>query len=288
MPRTINFDKGTGWRPDIPSQLDKPHLFKASGPQRTDKVDAGLAFRPHAHSKNFLKLKHTDQRQTSACTGHSSSYHWADEHHLSPRSPTYAYWYGRKAINETDIDEGAYIRDVFDGLAHEGNPRDDLWPDRDDNIFIPPNAKAEADAVKRLPVSRHRIDEPTELDLRTAILTCISAGHSFVSGVSCFDSFFSDRSIQTGLFLVPSMSESFQGGHALCFGEYWLNDLFAKTPEAQLMRQRGIPDSLFPKEVVRARGSWGTQYLLDGDHFFDLAYIIDRNLADDTWTTRAK
>ena len=87
---------------------------------------------------------------------------------------------------------------------------------------------------------------------------------------------------------MPNQSETFQGGHALCFGEYWINDTFKDSEYAKEMRQRGIPDSLFPKEVICAKGSWGADYLLDGYHYFDLQYITNRDLSDDTWTSRAK
>jgi hypothetical protein len=284
MPRTVEFDKGLGWRPDVPSFKD----FRYSA-QLHDKVDTALIIKPHGVAQGFRHLTITDQRETSACTGHSSAYHWELERKLSPRSPLFNYYYGRKAINEVDKDDGAYIRDVFDGLRHEGSPRDDLWQDTDANLHLPPSERAELDAAKRLPVQTLRIDTPGSQDqLRQSILACISTGHSFVTGVSCFSSFFSDRSTRTGLFLTPDPSESFEGGHALCFGEYWLNDTFKETPYAQEMRTRGIPDSLFPKDIICAAGSWSKDYLLNGYHYFDLNYVTNRDLADDTWTSRGK
>lgn len=279
------FSHGLGWRPDIPDRRDYRYSVKL-----VDHMDAAIAItKPHVCTPSFRRLPITDQRNTSACTGHSTSRMWGQERKLTPRSPLFAYWYGRKAIGETQIDEGAYIRDVIKGIGVEGNPRDDLWEDVDDNLFREPAARAEIDAEKRLPLEYHRVGATgDETRVRQDILACLASGHSFVTGVSCYDSLFSERTLRTGLVLLPEGNEALQGGHALHFGEYWINNSFKDSEYAQTMRNRGIPDSLIPEEVACTANSWGKQYGIDGYFFFDLAYLTNRDLADDTWTLRAK
>lgn len=285
------FNKGLGWRPDVPSFKD--HKYSA---HLHDKVDVALKPKPHLIAHGFRqKGMITDQRETSACTGHSTSKLWRIERKLSDRSPPFPYWHGRliEELREnnaaTKNDGGAYIRDVIDGIRHEGVPRDDLWVDTDENIFKAPTEIAEKDAEKRMPVQSIRIGgEGDQLSIRSELIASLSAGHAFVTGVSCYDSFFSDRSQRTGLFLLPETNEGFQGGHALPIGETFLENTFKDSPYAQEMRNKGIPDSLFPEEVGVAAGSWGIGYLLDGFHYFDLRYLTDRNLADDTWGLRVK
>lgn len=284
----VDFDKGTGWMPELPSKNDWRYSAR-----RVDQVDTALAFPNHMMAPRFRSLPINDQGSRSSCTGEASSREWARERKLTPRSALFPYWYARKRINETDRDEGAYIRDVIDGIAHEGVPRDDLWPDVAANLFKEPSPRAEQDAEKRLPIERYRLDADdiggSREQIRARILACLLKGHGFVTGVTCYNSFFEERSLRTGLFNLPNTSsERPQGGHAIAFGEVWLNNTFKDTPYAQEMRNRGLPDSMIPTEVACAAGSWGKQYLLNGYHYCSLEYIIDRELADDTWTMRAK
>jgi hypothetical protein len=288
MPRTVQFDKGLGWMPDRPSGKDL-HYSAALH----DKLDVGLAIqKPHLMAPRFRSLPIFDQESRNNCVGQSTAREWARERKLTARSAAFAYWYARLAEGEewTQRDEGAFIRFGFDGLRHEGCPRDDLYEDTDDNRFIAPPQKAELDAEKRLPVQTLRIGaQASRESVRQDILACIASGHGFVTGVTCYDSFFSARSLRTGLFLLPNLgTEKEQGGHALNFGEAFLQNTFKDSQYAQQMRQRGIPDSLFPEEVVVAAGSWSTDYLLNGYHYFDINYVVDRSFTDDTWTPRAK
>lgn len=266
--------RNPGWRPDLPDHRD--YRYSAS---RVDKVDLAVAFRPRMTASRFYKQPITDQRMTSACTGHSSAKEFARERALTPRSPLFTYWNARAAIGETAVDNGAYIRDAIKSLADFGSPRDDLWPDVDVNLFVDPAVPADLDAAKRKNVEYHRLYEKRE-----NILACLSSGHGLVTGVTVYSSIFSPRTDATGIVLKPEPSEPLEGGHALPFGDVDLN--FKASSEAQVARNAGFPESLIPAEAICAANSWSERYGQKGHYWFDLAYLCDENLADDTWTIR--
>lgn len=290
MPRTIclqnnnEFDRGLGWMPELPDRRD--FVYSA---RRVDKLDAAILIKPQATASRFRKAGITDQRYTSACVGHSTSRHWGRERSLTARSPLHPYWLARKYRGWEGQDEGCYIRDAFKMLSYSGCTRDDLYPDTDVNIFAPPSARAVDDADNRLPSSYYRIDSDNPGDTeqtRQRILSCISSGHSFVGGCTLYASFFSPRTLDTGMVLLPGSSEPELGGHAMDFGEYFIQGRFKESQYAQTARTRGFPESLIPDEVLVCANSWGTDYGQDGYFFWDLRYLTDRNLSDDLWTSR--
>jgi hypothetical protein len=173
-------------------------------------------------------------------------------------------------------------------LAAQGCTRDDLYPDTDSNVFLPPSEKASDDADDRVPVSYYRIDSDQDGDqeqVKKRILSCISSGHSFVTGVTCYDSFFEEKTLDTGVVRFPNLSaEREQGGHAMHFGEYDLR--FHDSDQASQLRAMGLRDDEIPMEVVVAAQSWGPEFAQFW--YFPLDYIIDRYLSDDAWTSRRK
>jgi len=284
LEQECNFDRGIGWLPELPDHRD--FIYSA---QRVAQIDASLAIKPHHTAARFRTSQLTDQRQTNACVGHSTSRHWQTERKLSARSPLDPYWKAREYRGWTNQDEGAYIRDAFKMLSAKGCTRDDLYPDTNENVFKAPSEKALDDADNRLPVSYFRIDSDDSGDreqVKRRILACLSTGHTFVGGVTCYTSLFAPRTSHTGIVPMPGPSEKEYGGHALQFGEYDLN--FKASKYAQEARNRGFPESELVDEVVTCANSWGRQYGQDGYYFFPLDYLIDRMLCDDCWTTRAK
>lgn len=282
MPHTIQ-GRGLGWKPDVPDMNDYRYSVSRTG----DQVPAQIP--PYAVAKNFKALPITDQRQTSACTGHSSSRHWAAELNLSPTnplSPLFPYYWGRYLENDTAQDGGAEIRDVFKGIAQYGVAHAHYWPDVDKNVLRQPTKTADKDAHKHLPIEYHRLGASGDpAQIRQDILSCIASGHGFVTGVSCYDSMFTPAVDQSGLVPNPQPGEKNQGGHALSFGEYWLNHSFANTPYGQRCTQLGLQ---IPEEVVCCANSWSTRYGYQGYYFFDMKFLCNRDLCDDTWTARAK
>jgi hypothetical protein len=286
----ITIGKGLGWKPELPDKRD--FLYSA---RRVDFLDPAAELPVRVRSTKFQRAARTDQRMTSACVGHSTSRHWQQERSLTPRSPLDPYWRARHYRNWENQDEGAYIRDAFKMLSAQGCTRDYLYPDIDANVFRAPSARADDDADNRVPIEYHRIDSDDSGDreqVRRRVLACIASKHSLVGGVTCYDSFFSERTISTGITLLPNLSaEREQGGHAMHFGEYDLD--FPSCEYAYVARNMGFPEAELPKEVVIASQSWGPDYGLRDEHFsqiwiFDLNYIIDRMLCDDCWTSRSK
>ncbi len=279
--------RGLGWKPELPDKRD--FIYSA---RRVDDRDSGTALPITAKASRFHKTAKTDQRMTSACVGHSTARHWQAERNLSPRSPLDPYWRARKYRNWEQEDEGCYIRDAFKMLSAQGCTRDDLYPDKDQNLFIPPSPKAMDNADNRLPVSYLRLDSDDTGDreqVKRRILSCIASKHSFVGGVTCYDSFFSPRTVSTGMVLLPNLgTEREGGGHAMEFGEYHLD--FRSTPHAGRLAASGFRMEELPVEAIYAMQSWGPDFGFEGSQlwFFDLNYIVDRSLCDDCWTSRAR
>lgn len=277
--------KGLGWKPELPDKRD--FIYSA---RRVDFFDPTVVLPPETNNKSFHRAQKTDQRMTSACVGHATARHWQQERKLSARSPIDPYWKARQYRGWEMQDEGSYIRDAFKMLSAKGCTRDDLYPDTDSNIFTPPSAKALDDADNRLPLSYFRLDSDDMGDkeqVKRRILACIASGHSFVGGVTCYDSFFSGRTLLTGMTLLPNLSiEREQGGHAMHFGDYSLK--FRESKWAQTLRNLGFPEAEIPTEVIVAMQSWGPDYGPEQLWFFPVDYIVDRMLCDDCWTSRAK
>lgn len=257
---------GLGWRPDLPDPRD--HLFRAAvAPQL-----AGTALPVRAKVLGVEGFPVFDQGQTNSCVGHSVAELHAIVRRVTPRSRLQVYYEARRLINETDRDEGAYVRDAIKVISQLGAGRETWWPFDPAQIFTDPPEKVDRDALKRRIFSYSRLLGPDDYRLSLA------AGHPFVIGISCFDNLFSDLSARTGLYLYPQAGERNEGGHAILAWGYDMD-----FPASQLGQQLVGQGASVPGSVYFLRGSWGGDFGWHGNHIVDARIIDDARLSDDAW-----
>lgn len=269
---------GLGWRPDKPDYRDIPYRFNRA---LTAEMTAPAALPPSARPQRREVDRHgvLDQGDTGSCTGHGVGLIDAVERNVSPRSPYALYFGGRLAIGETNVDNGAYIRDVVKFSSTDGAPRYALWPSMREHLFTPPDAKAVADAAKRKVFSYHRL---TGENGGQEFRSCLAGGHLFTIGFTCYDNLFDVQTERSGIVSMPAGGE--QGGH--CVAVIGYDDNFRSSEWAQWARNQGWPDSIIPAKVYECQNSWGSGWGRGGRFVIPAEYLENEYLADDAWTLR--
>lgn len=259
-----------GWRPDIPSHRD----FRL-GLMAETKAELTLDLtKPSIFAPKFEKQPVFNQGPRGSCVGQSCANLHGYERKVTARSALFVYFEARRKIGETNVDNGAYIRDGVAVLSELGAPRDDLWPDQQENLFLDPFQKADIDASKRRIYRYYRVEETSEK------LACLASGHPFVIGATVFPSWETDQAEQTGWIPMPGQSEPMIGGHA--FVAYRREANFPQTQWGQKLAALGIAVS---QAAYRCRNSWG-DWGDEGDFWIPAEYIENLWLADDAWTVR--
>ncbi len=165
------------------------------------------------------------------------------------------YWDERVIEGTTDTDAGATIRDSMKALA-EGTCLEPIWPYGDGStIASPPSGLAKA---TKYPLKSYLSVASVE-----AMKASLALGYTVCFGISVYDSFESDAAAATGMIPLPSASENYLGGHALC--------------------AVGYRDS---EQRVIFRNSWGVSWGDKGYGYIPYAYLSNPNLASDFWTPR--
>jgi hypothetical protein len=268
---------GLGWRPELPDFRDHHYGVSAHGTAELAKARPVRAAAPR-----FYDLRIKDQRQIGSCTGQAWSREAQREHPMIERSPLAIYYEERRLNNETDIDNGAYIRDGAKVVTGYGTPQEKLWPDVDENVFKDPPAKVDRNAAAMRFGEYLRVGP--SLDEMCAV---INSGHGFVMGISCYDSMFTPIADATGIIPYPQPSEALQGGHALEYGAYDLE--FKQSEKAYHLRNdkyHGLPEEAIPAQVLIFANSWNPQWGDAGYGYLDMRFAVNENLADDRWTIR--
>lgn len=272
---------GLGWRPDKPDYRDRPYSFSRA---LAGELQAPGELPPSARPQRQEVDRHgiADQGNSGACTGHGTGLCAAVERNVARRSELFIYFEARRAIGETDVDNGAYIRDAVKACAVAGAPVHNRWPTvfgPDDiplKLFEDPGDKADADAAKRKVFSYHRVEGGQEFR------SCLAGGHLFTIGFSCYSNMFTAEVGRFGILPMPAGGD--EGGHCVACVGY--NDKFASSEWAAWARGAGFPDSKIPARVYECQNSWGPTWGRSGRFVIPAEYLEDSYLADDAWTLR--
>lgn len=267
----VKTNEGMGWRPDLPDHRD--HDYKVSLKSR---LLGNLVLPDEIVIPDSQLPEVYDQRMTSSCVGNAISTMMTYVRKVQNRSRLFIYYEARRLINETDRDEGCYIRDGIKVIANLGAPRETLWPFEEKNLFVDPNVRADKDAALR------KIFNYSRLTTRAQFRQCLAEKHPFVIGFSVYDNFMSSITARTGVVGMPKGSMS--GGHAITVIGYISN--FKKTQWAKDAIAAGFPEAELPDDVYVCRNSWGKGWGRNGNFVIPAAYLENPRLAADAWTIR--
>ena len=243
-----------GWRPQRPDHRD----YILCDPHAPAKLPTSVSLR---NSPNMPSVY--DQGQLGSCTANAiaGAYEFELKRQGEDFMPSRLWIYYQERVIEGTVDQdaGAELRDGLKVTAAGVCPESD-WPYDISTFTGPPPASATADAPRSQDLGYYSI-VPGHGSLRA----CLAAGFPFVFGFSVPQSFES-LSGSDPLLDLPSPTEQFVGGHAVCAVGYdWTC-------------QR------FPVPVFEVRNSWGEGWG-DGGYFF-MDYRYFDSLASDLWTIR--
>jgi hypothetical protein len=280
--------RGFGWRPEPPDIRDRKFAFKVA--LKSEMLEEEVIpskvmvpWRKHGTDVPADQYPVHDQLQIGSCTGNAGETFWGLSTGMTFRSRLGLYFEARRLIGETNIDGGAYIRDVFKVLANVGVGTEKNWPYDVSKVFVDPSDKYDKDAAKRKLKSYKRLDTG---DDRTAQMfrSCLAHGYAFEIGFSVYSKFMSSLMEKTGVLNRPSSTEGFEGGHAVCVIGHDLE--FRASDRAKELIAGGFNKNDIPEQVYIVRNSWGPEWGWKGNFVVDCRYFEDDYLADDAWTGR--
>jgi len=252
---------GLGWRPDIPDQRDyifeaKVALAKATRTVLPEKVDLRSGF-----------ADVYDQGQLGSCTANALAAAFDFDRHKEGRSHTapsrlFIYWNERNLEGTVDSDAGAAIRDGVKVLVKLGASPETDWPYDIAKFTDKPNKKSYEDALKNQLLTYQRILRPADDPLHD-MLSCLASGYPFVTGISIYESFESEKTARTGIIPLPAQDERLIGGHAVVVVGY-----------------------LQHKKQFICRNSWGVDWGDGGYFYIPYKYLENQSLATDQWLLR--
>lgn len=175
-----------------------------------------------------------------------------------PASELFVYWGERVIEGSTDEDEGATtLRDACLVATQTGVAREALWPYKQSNLLVAPNAAAFTDAGK------HKVKAFYGLNGIDEIKHCLASGYPLVFGLQVSGAFMDAfEPGGNGVVPPPKSSDQYDGGHALSMVGF--NDI---TRQFEL------------------KNSWGKGAGDDGFGFISYD-CLDIGIIDDLYTLR--
>ena len=265
---------GFGWRPDLPDFRDEVYetpklgLFGFGGSKEPVR----------AMVPRIERIPVFDQGDTNSCVGNSVSTLHTYVRGVTPRSRLQIYYEARRLIGETEVDEGAYIRDAIKVIANLGAGREDWWPFKKENVTVDPPLNVDRDALMRKIFKYQRLQSGA--DYRD----CLAKGYPFVIGFSVFNHFMGGLPRTYGIVTLPDPSLKLSGGHAVCVIGY--DKDFRNSEWVKAAIAAGYPVHMIPEQVYIVRNSWGVSWGRSGNFAIDMRYFDNPNLAADAWTIR--
>ncbi len=172
-------------------------------------------------------------------------------------SRLFVYYNARLQTQDTDKDDGTYIRLAFSTLTTLGTCSEKVWPYDLDNLFVRPSWAAYRDAYPHKITSYYRITETDGQGLIDAIKRALNAQHPVVFGMKV-DSDFLNVDYR-GIIDMPKSGRRDLGGHCMMIVGY---------------------DDNVQRWIVR--NSWGTNWGDNGYCYIPYA-CLDACDANDFW-----
>ncbi len=179
-------------------------------------------------------------------------------------SRLFLYWNERNLEGDVDQDAGGEIRDVVKVASQYGAPLEATWPYVTEQFTVKPSLEAYTEGLKHKALQYQSV--PQTLQALQHVVAVLN--RPIVIGITVYDSFEADETMQTGVVPMPDVNtEQCLGGHAVLVVGY---------------------DN--SKQAFLVRNSWGNVYPPawpgsneTGSFWLPYAYLLNADLADDMW-----
>lgn len=246
--------KGFGYKQDLPDQRDivfEDHQSKFAVGLSNSATEYGL--------KDELPI--SDQENLQSCVADATTS--ALEILLAVEgfepiqlSRLLTYWNSRMLTQDTDKDEGTYIRNAFQTLSSLGVCPESEWPYDTSKVFAQPPITAYQSANANKVISYYRIGETGKARI-DSIERAIRNDKPVVFGAGISEEFLNDYSGNEIVWDTPS---TIIGRHAMV-----------------LTRVRILPNG---KREFLLRNSWGFQWGRNGRNWITEDYLMSSQVSD--------
>lgn len=255
-----------GWRPDTPDQRD--HVFDHRKVIR--RKGARVLLKPIDLRPLQLHVPVLDQDNLGSCVWNSGgkAFEFTQrkqglEDFLCSR--LFGYWNTRQIEGTINVDAGCEIRDAMKVLTKLGAPHEALWPYDIARFTEKPPQAAYTDGLKHQALEYQSVEVKT-----TAVKAALAAGFPIIVGFTVYTSFYQlENKSERGFMRVPKPSESVEGGHAVLVMGWG---------------RMKAPWDKYAKDYAIVLNSWGEDWADGGFFYMPLAWLCNRNNADDFWT----
>jgi C1A family cysteine protease len=250
-----------GWRPDTPDLNDRPFNHRA----RLRAIRKLPRFTENAAGDAFAPV--LDQDDLGACTANAIAKLYAFQHArqgLPSHTPSRLFiYYGEREMEGTvNVDAGAEIRDGLKVVSTLGAPAESIWPYSIGRFTERPPALAYEDGLNHQALAYESVPVTQK-----GVMTALATGHPVVVGFTVYESF--HRIGRDGFMPIPRPGERVEGGHAVLVVDYaWL---------------RG-PGDTRKKCYALVLNSWGPNWGKGGYFYMPMAWLCNKDNADDFWT----
>ena len=245
-----------GWRRDLPDKRDLTHAPRLAASEPVPDFYSAKDNLPNAWNQG--RLGSCTAFALGGCIVHELVQTGVNPYDFTPAF-LQPYYLARELEGTTQVDVGAYIRDICKVGARWGITRDALWPYNIDRFAVRPNKAALKDALNTRISSYARVPQNLYSLLRT-----LAGGDTIICGISVYESFESREVEDTGIVPIPKPSEDLLGGHAIQLVGYDLAN-----------------------EEFLFRNSYSVFWGVDGYGRLPFEYVTDPDLAADFWVIRA-
>jgi len=244
-----------GWKPDTTDHRDK--ILKFGAPNLAG-VPSKVDLRNYCSSvENQATLGSCTANATVGALEFLEIKEGVSSKDIENYSRLFVYYNTRELQGLVTEDCGGTLRDAIKSVASFGACNEVKWPYDISKFTHKPIDECYVEAVD------HKITEYHRLETFPDLIQCLAEGYPFVFGFMLYDGCMSKEVATTGILNLPTSTEVFQGGHAVCAVGY---DMDAKT--------------------ILIRNSWGTEWAQGGYFTMPFSYISNPALAQDFWTVR--
>jgi len=238
-----------GWVPDLPDARDWSYRDKY--PLKIMRLPSIVDLRPKFGSVN-------DQGEIGSCTAQAATdsmeyCEYVESTDRNDYSRLFLYYNSREHKN---IDEGAYLRDVFKSMNSTGVSLENLWPYDTSKWADKPIEAAYDDAGSHTAIEYLSVSQNA-----TELKSVLAEGFPITFGMTIYVSFYETG--QNGMVPTPTLDETAEGGHAMLIVGY--NST---------------------KQVYIVRNSWGDDWGEHGYCYIPSAMVESRNYSDNFWVVK--